>query len=801
MLANHDDSNLNSSLVEECNERDFDIKVESNALASEQEIDIKVESNAMTSEQQLMEYKEDESCKDMNSENFSIAQGVLQGSNDVDATIQNMTFSSSDLAQFPIHQLPLSATDLQSLTEINRNVLMSAAALPEDTKSEEGVNIIIEQNDQKMLLMKQINEYQAGMVNNAGLEMSDNKSVTLQDDGKEYLVAEFNPDINGSLFIKPEMTTTGSGARDAMLAPGKDSLNVKSEQTPVAPKVAISVSTTNASSQQQLFCVQVSPNGTHNQLFIAPSSQLIKQPGQQLILPALHKQPVINEALLKPKRKVTRRSRAAKTTDDKVQILAPRYFVPVSSANMLASTTVSANQTIGNAPIMSLAPTLKPNPVIPEPPVEGGHYFEVLGRCMQCFRFSRTTAYCRAEKRHREPKAAPCAECEEAWRSTAVCRRKLNHKAPNSQPINMVINTALQRSPEIKELCTRNMLPECFGELQSIVVHHADIAFATGKVNTKDDTSENEYGTIDMNNTGGMTCRKPNEYARGYLHPFSKQAWEEWLVKFCVQTGTNYRVRTGKRVNKKSDHGLANHNGKVVVYRTIETQLYNCALGGKPRKRKLKDGAKKRKERGSKLVGCPAVIHTRLIETENHWTALEVTVPKLSSHLSCHDPRDVQNDVALDLNDIQLLQQQMANGGRMSVQSMSSTNESRFDLIDVIEGQSNQMSSNDDAAAAAMEAKKLAEATALLNGPLRKQTRSLFINCADILNTINNTELLKAIYDHVQGLYSQLLKASLASIATASPPNKRARTAKQSGQVQDEQDLNLDRVNLLTDVS
>ena len=265
-----------------------------------------------------------------------------------------------------------------------------------------------------------------------------------------------------------------------------------------------------------------------------------------------------------------------------------------------------------------------------------GQYFEVLGRCSHCFRFSRTTSYCRSEKNHREPKANVCEACEVTGNSTVICRRKLNHTAPNAQPLNIVINTALQITDHVKQLCMKNFLPACFADLQSIVIHHADIPFVTTRTTAR--TLQHPEEDDCQNKTSN--ARKPTDYARGYLYPYSGEKLRMWMEQFSFQTGTSFRVRTGKRVNKKIDHhGLANYNGNIVLYSTLETQLYNCALGGRPRKRKVVEGKNKRKERGSKLIGCSAVMHTRLLETKCGWKALEITAPKLLAHLPYHDPR------------------------------------------------------------------------------------------------------------------------------------------------------------------
>ena len=387
------------------------------------------------------------------------------------------------------------------------------------------------------------------------------------------------------------------------------------------------------------------------------------------------------------------------------------------------------------------------------PLLETGQYFEVLGRCMLCFRFSRTTSYCRSEKKHREPKSSVCSECDAAGLSTVVCRRKLNHTAPNSQPLNIVINTAIQSLDHVKQLCVRNYLPACFAELHSIVVHHADITFVVQR-----NKNEEEYDALGQPSL--PTIRKPIDYARGYLYPYSKEKWEEWLKKFCHQTGTNYRIRTGKRVNKKRDHhGLANHNGKVVLYRTLETQLYNCALGGKPRKRKPKEGTRKRKERGSKLLGCSAAIHTRLIETKLGWKALEITVPKVLAHLPCHDPRQAPDPETLaDLNEVietQVNTQQLQQSS-LNVQVPTDN----FDFVSIVADSSNMSN---------QQAKETTPAE------IRKNTKQLLLTCASLVDTIESTDVVAAVQVQTQELLNKLLQEVNAQKSPV-PKKKRKRS-------------------------
>lgn len=396
-----------------------------------------------------------------------------------------------------------------------------------------------------------------------------------------------------------------------------------------------------------------------------------------------------------------------------------------------------------------------------------GQHFEVLGRCIVCFRFCRTTTYCRAEKNHTDVRAAACIDCETKGCSTVVCRRKRQHKGHNAYPPNIVINTALLRSTDLKEMCVKNLLPPCFSELHSLTVHHADCIFSQPRA--KSDPDEQILTINGISNSDQISSRKPTDYARGYLYPYTKEVWEQWLRKFCTQTGTNYRIRTGKRVNKKSDHGLANHNGKIVVYRALESQLHNCALGGKPRKKAVREGSKRRKSRGSKLIGCPAVIHTRLIVTEENWKALEITVPKLSAHLPVHDPRITNPEIANDVNSM-IYSDSLYD----SEQGVSNQSQEEYAIIEDVGFH------NDPETELTSEQVHFMNSVHVDN--LKKQIRNLMSACGNVLNDVSSVEALKTIHLHVQTLYNELLPVS-------TQKRSRKRTADEASLIQEDEVL------------
>jgi len=614
---------------------------------------------------------------------------------DDESDMQNITFINGDhITQFHI-QTPLSINDVQNLQKIsNRNVLMSQAALPEEVKDGEE-NMMMDEDD----------------VNN----------VNHDEESKQFL---HDTNLEDSLFIKHE-----GGGNDVD----------NSDEVVVESSIKCEQPATVTTTYQPLVYIQVEGEDGNQQFVALTESMVVNNDPDKVTL--THD--------IGDKKKKGRRNRRIKPfiipkampLEEKVlkseKLVIGGKSLPLLAPKMQHFNEYSNTQVCSNA---SNGKSLLKSVNLGSLVVEGGQYFEVLGRCTQCFRFSRTTAYCRAEKSHREPKSSVCLECEATGLSTVVCRRKLNHTAPNALPLNIVINTALQQPEHIKQLCIKNNLPSCFAELQSIVIHHADITFVGNKKNSNSFPPEDSFQN--------SVRRKPVDYARGYLHPFSKEKWDEWLEKFCKQTSTYFRVRTGKRVNKKSDHGLANHNGKVISYRTLETQLLNCALGGRPRKPRQKDGIRKRKERGSKLIGCQAVMHTRVIQTETGWCALEITIPKILAHLPYHDPRVEENTNynIVDINELFLTQvnsQLQQNVDQQKQQQQQDQQpQLRFDFLPL---QNND--SENDAKKDSLSDEK-------------KRVKNLLLTCASMVDFVESEDILAQLQDSTQTMLSKVLIAS-----------------------------------------
>ncbi len=182
------------------------------------------------------------------------------------------------------------------------------------------------------------------------------------------------------------------------------------------------------------------------------------------------------------------------------------------------------------------------------------------------------------------------------------------------QVTSLTIVQDLMNPENLLDIIKENALPPCFGELHSLTIDCADVSRQRKKPDTGDD----------------IHPRKSNDYARGYLHPYTEEAWEQWLQRFSSQANSKCSKRTGKKTNKRGEHGLALYDKSLLSYTAVETQLYSCAYGGKPRR---KDDQVR-----SKMLGCPAILETKTIIIDDDWKVLEVTAPKFSAHLPVHFP-------------------------------------------------------------------------------------------------------------------------------------------------------------------
>ena len=164
---------------------------------------------------------------------------------------------------------------------------------------------------------------------------------------------------------------------------------------------------------------------------------------------------------------------------------------------------------------------------------------EILGRCTACFKSKRTSKYCRLRRQHQGPKAAPCPTCFEQGMSVSNCRLTHNHCGAG-----VTWHTSI-----VKEVEQFN-LPQCCSELKSITVSSTEPTLSV------------EPSCI-IAHAGPQA---PQDYATGFLYPYSREKWEAWLKQFNLQTSTEYKVCTGKNTNKESDMGVLSSSGKRQAY-------------------------------------------------------------------------------------------------------------------------------------------------------------------------------------------------------------------------------------------
>ena len=101
-----------------------------------------------------------------------------------------------------------------------------------------------------------------------------------------------------------------------------------------------------------------------------------------------------------------------------------------------------------------------------------------------------------------------------------------------------------------------------------------------------------------------------------------------------------FKVSTGLNVNKESDTGVIDIDGKLHVYKITCRQMYNCSRGNKPRyKKSLSDNSgsgKPRNAPGSRLVNCKATLSVRVMRLDSGEEIMQLTIPTSSAHTN-HD--------------------------------------------------------------------------------------------------------------------------------------------------------------------
>ena len=92
-------------------------------------------------------------------------------------------------------------------------------------------------------------------------------------------------------------------------------------------------------------------------------------------------------------------------------------------------------------------------------------------------------------------------------------------------------------------------IPECFSELSNLMRTTSETSNPCDKLITN------------------LGPQHPQHYITGYLWPYSKDGWENWMKKFEAQSSLQFKVSTGLNINKESDTGVIDINGKVYSYK------------------------------------------------------------------------------------------------------------------------------------------------------------------------------------------------------------------------------------------
>ena len=109
------------------------------------------------------------------------------------------------------------------------------------------------------------------------------------------------------------------------------------------------------------------------------------------------------------------------------------------------------------------------------------------------------------------------------------------------------------------------------------------------------------------------------------------------MKKFEVQSSLQFKVSIGLNVNKESDTGVIDINGKLHSYKITWRQLYNCSRGNKPRcKKSLSRSSKPRNAPGSRLKDCKATLNIHLLRLDSGEEIMQLTIPTSSAHTN-HD--------------------------------------------------------------------------------------------------------------------------------------------------------------------
>ena len=115
-------------------------------------------------------------------------------------------------------------------------------------------------------------------------------------------------------------------------------------------------------------------------------------------------------------------------------------------------------------------------------------------------------------------------------------------------------------------------------------------------------------------------------YITGYMYiiPYTNSKWENWLKKFTLQSGCEYRKCSQEGSNAQSrETGVIQVESKVYTYSSAWSYAYSCLRGGVGQFKPLCLGKRNRSSIGTRSFGCTTVVHIRLLDVSNGMKILE----------------------------------------------------------------------------------------------------------------------------------------------------------------------------------
>ena len=99
-------------------------------------------------------------------------------------------------------------------------------------------------------------------------------------------------------------------------------------------------------------------------------------------------------------------------------------------------------------------------------------------------------------------------------------------------------------------------------------------------------------------------------YVMRYVVPYTNSKWEDWLTKFTLQTGCEYRICSQKQSNTQSrERGVMKVEGKLYTYFSAWSHAYSCLCGGVGQFKSLCIGKRNYFSIGTRRLECTAAMH------------------------------------------------------------------------------------------------------------------------------------------------------------------------------------------------